>query len=320
MRKITLSLEHERGRRARPPTELELALSQPAWQPAQILGLLREKLDRMTLTDPVIAVALLAPETVAQPAASATLFPEPGGTAEDQARLLDLLSARLGRARAPRPAPGRPPARSRQCLGRRAASARRRRAAAGAAGPSFWLLDPPQPLRLAGDRPQYRGQALRLMRGPERIESGWWDPQLTVRDYFVAEDEAARATGSTASATPSTRAGSCTGCTPDAGPRLRPTVTPSCARPTIPPTPGTPSAAGYAELHCQSNSFLQGASHPEELAARAAELGYAALAITDECSLAGVVRAHMEAKKLNLPLLIGACFQLRARPTPRRWA
>ena len=46
---------------------------------------------------------------------------------------------------------------------------------------------------------------------------------------------------------------------------------------------------GYAELQCQSNfSFLQGASHPEELAARAAELGYAALAITDECSLAGV--------------------------------
>ena len=67
----------------------------------------------MTLTDPVIAVALLAPETVAQPAASATLFPEPGGTAEDQARLLDLLSARLGRERAapgPRPITGpRPP-------------------------------------------------------------------------------------------------------------------------------------------------------------------------------------------------------------------
>ena len=105
VRKITLSLEHERGRRARPPTELELALSQPAWQPAQILGLLREKLGRMTLTDPVIAVALLAPETVAQPAASATLFPEPGGTAEDQARLLDLLSARLGRERVRRARP-----------------------------------------------------------------------------------------------------------------------------------------------------------------------------------------------------------------------
>ena len=49
---------------------------------------------------------------------------------------------------------------------------------------------------------------------------------------------------------------------------------------------------GYAELHCQSNfSFLQGASHPEELAARA-ELGYAALAITDECSGRRGARAH----------------------------
>jgi len=72
---------------------------------------------------------------------------------------------------------------------------------------------------------------------------------------------------------------------------------------------------GYAELQCQSNfSFLQGASHPEELATRAAELGYAALALTDECSLAGVVRAHTEAKTLKLPLIIGATFQLRAAP------
>lgn len=80
--------------------------------------------------------------------------------------------------------------------------------------------------------------------------------------------------------------------------------------------PGPPAGLpGYAELQCQSNfSFLQGASHPEELAARAAELGYAALAITDECSLAGVVRAHMEAKTQKLPLLIGATFRLRAGP------
>ncbi|WP_313462964.1 PHP domain-containing protein, partial [Achromobacter sp.] len=83
------------------------------------------------------------------------------------------------------------------------------------------------------------------------------------------------------------------------------------------PDPSAPPAAlpGYAELQCQSNfSFLPGASHPEELAARAAELGYAALALTDECSLAGVVRAHMEAKSLKLPLIIGATFQLRAAP------
>src|SRR5437867_2898113 len=67
----------------------------------------------------------------------------------------------------------------------------------------------------------------------------------------------------------------------------------------------------YAELHCISNfTFLRGASHPEELVLRAQELGYAALAITDECSLAGVVRAHVEAKQSKLPLIIGSEFRL----------
>ncbi len=65
---------------------------------------------------------------------------------------------------------------------------------------------------------------------------------------------------------------------------------------TIPfPSPVLPD---YAELFCLSNfTFLQGASHAEELVDRAVELGYSALAVTDECSLAGVVRAHVAAKK-----------------------
>jgi DNA polymerase III alpha subunit len=55
--------------------------------------------------------------------------------------------------------------------------------------------------------------------------------------------------------------------------------------------------AAYAELHCLSNySFLRGASHPEELVERARGQGYAALALTDECSLASAVRAQMAAK------------------------
>src|SRR5215468_10315200 len=71
----------------------------------------------------------------------------------------------------------------------------------------------------------------------------------------------------------------------------------------------------YAELHCLTNfSFLRGASHPEELVARAAALGYAALAITDECSLAGVVRAHVAAKDHGLALLIGAEIALADGP------
>jgi len=69
--------------------------------------------------------------------------------------------------------------------------------------------------------------------------------------------------------------------------------------------------APYAELHCLSNySFLRGASFPEELAERAAHLKYRALAITDECSLAGVVRAHVAAKEHRLPLIIGSEFTL----------
>ena len=67
----------------------------------------------------------------------------------------------------------------------------------------------------------------------------------------------------------------------------------------------------YAELYCLSNfSFLQGASHAQELVARAVQLGYHALAITDECSLAGVVRAHAVAKRADFPLIIGAHFHL----------
>jgi error-prone DNA polymerase len=67
----------------------------------------------------------------------------------------------------------------------------------------------------------------------------------------------------------------------------------------------------YAELHCISNfTFLRGASHPHELVERAQRLGYAALALTDECSLAGIVRAHAVARDAGLPLIAGSEFRL----------
>src|SRR3569833_2559085 len=75
------------------------------------------------------------------------------------------------------------------------------------------------------------------------------------------------------------------------------------------------SAPAYAELHCLTNfSFLRGASHPEELVRRAVKEGYQALAITDECSLAGVVRAHDEAKKLRIKIIIGAKNKKHDKP------
>jgi error-prone DNA polymerase len=67
----------------------------------------------------------------------------------------------------------------------------------------------------------------------------------------------------------------------------------------------------YAELCCRSNfSFLRAASHPQELVERAAALNYRALAITDECSLAGMVRAWERARALNFKLIVGSEFAL----------
>jgi error-prone DNA polymerase len=81
---------------------------------------------------------------------------------------------------------------------------------------------------------------------------------------------------------------------------------PERRRPAEPPAQ-TQTPGGYAELHCRTNfSFLEGASHPDELVNRAAELGLSALAITDRNSVAGVVRAHVAAREAGLKLLIGA--------------
>ena len=98
-------------------------------------------------------------------------------------------------------------------------------------------------------------------------------------------------------------------------------------RPAAPSRPGIPPGAegqGYAELHCLSAfSFLRGASEPQELVERAVQMGYAALALTDECSLAGVVRAHKQLREMReaaaaeggdpvtLQLLIGSEFLVR---------
>jgi error-prone DNA polymerase len=63
----------------------------------------------------------------------------------------------------------------------------------------------------------------------------------------------------------------------------------------------------YAELNCLScYSFLRSASHPHELVERAAGLGYRAIAITDECSLAGIVKAHVAARECGIQLVVGS--------------
>ena len=77
----------------------------------------------------------------------------------------------------------------------------------------------------------------------------------------------------------------------------------------------------FSELHCKTNfSFLSGASHADELVTRAIELGYHALAITDENTLAGVVKAFGAARKTDLKLIIGAEVILEDAPPLVLWA
>ncbi len=86
---------------------------------------------------------------------------------------------------------------------------------------------------------------------------------------------------------------------------------------------GVDNRVPYAELHCHSNfSFLDGASHPEELVTEAVRLGLDALALTDHDGLYGVVRFARAAADLGLPTVFGprsASARPRPRPRPRPW-
>ncbi len=187
--RFVFSLEHERGRTRRAPTLLEIVLSEPAWQEAHLLRLLKERLGRLQLAAPVIALRLEAAALSPWSPPSGQLFPEPGGNPEDERRLLELLAARLGAEAIRLPAP---------CADYRPEQANQWRAvnealaATDAAMPTavrpFWLLEQPLPLSIRGHRPFY-GSPLRLLSGPERIEAGWWDGALALRDYFVAQGE-----------------------------------------------------------------------------------------------------------------------------------
>ena len=131
-----------------------------------------------------------------------------------------------------------------------------------------------------------------------RSESKAGGGTAEMRAETTTRRRARAASGSGSIAIDAASIGICTVCSADVWP-LRDELT---------MTSGTLHAdVQYAELHCLSNfSFLRGASHPAELVTAAAELGYAGLALTDECSVAGVVRAHGAAKKCGLKLVVGS--------------
>ena len=191
---ITLKLEHERGRVARAPTEVEIVLAEPTWHTDHIVRLLKERLGKLTLEAPVIGLALHTTRLQPMAPLTASLFPEPGGTEADQMRMIELLVARLGedKVRQVKPVADYRPEVANTWV---PIQEKIREATVTCQFPlnlssvlrPTWLLVKPIPLLIRNHRPFY-GSPLRMISGPERIEAGWWG-DTAARDYWIAEGQ-----------------------------------------------------------------------------------------------------------------------------------
>ncbi len=187
VRTFTLFMEHERGYFAVPPTELEIALAEPVWHEVHLIRLLKERLAKVELERPVIALRLEAVKIEPMLPPNESLFPEPGGSPQDYARALELVTARIGAENVLVPAhvdDYRPEV----CNAWWSISMRATKSATTEVleGRPFWLLPKPIKLLLRDERPFYISP-LKIIDGPERLEAGWWNDQTAARDYYVAQ-------------------------------------------------------------------------------------------------------------------------------------
>jgi len=192
--RIHLLLEHERGREARDPTLVEIVLAEPTWRDEHLIRLLRERLTKLELPAPVIGLTLEAQQVQPMAPPSESLFPDPGGSPQDQQRLLELLVARLGADNVLKAAPladYRPEQANRWVSVQEKIRPADARAQLPPDMPSLprpaWLLAKPIALLMRDHRPFY-GSPLKMMSGAERIEAGWWGDAET-RDYFIAQGQ-----------------------------------------------------------------------------------------------------------------------------------
>ncbi len=191
-------LHHEKGRRACAPTRIELRFSVAVWKVEDINLLLKERLGHCVLKRTAIKLEIMADAPHPRAPANDSLFPDPSRYAHEERRLLDLLAARLGSAgiRRPRPTAHHLPEQANMWASTPDAPVRSSLpASVGTKARPFWLLPDPLPLSLYQERPIHQGRALRLVHGPERIETNWaasMEAGRTTahqrRDYFVAED------------------------------------------------------------------------------------------------------------------------------------
>jgi protein ImuB len=197
--RFTLRMHHEpRHREGRPVaahSTLDIALAEPTADASHLQLLLRERLARSELAAPTLELSLHCDQAVKGAPPNAELFPTPRSEREGLTRLIERLQARLGRERVQqlhRQSDHRP-----ECATAAQAADPVLRSMASAtcdAPPSglpltrpVWLLPEPEPLPERQLKPLLDGQPLKLMAGPERIETGWWDGAPAQRDYFIAQ-------------------------------------------------------------------------------------------------------------------------------------
>lgn len=191
---LQFSLHYEKGRHACPPTCIVLNLSVPSRFAEDFLLLLKEHMQHETLQAPVIALELHSIQSQPECEPSGDLFPDRKQHLHQENQLFDLLRARLGQNSIvqPQSIASHLPEHANHWVeagcGTPTADHSTQSKSAPAARHPFWLIEHPVQLETRNDRPVYQGQALRLIQGPERIESGWWRNDHQQRDYFVASD------------------------------------------------------------------------------------------------------------------------------------
>ncbi len=165
-------------------TRFTVGMVSPNRDAEHLTGLLRERLDRVQLPEPVQEITLTVEEILPLPGETHALLKDPSKCSEDWPQLVERLGARLGEEAVQgicSVAEHRPERAWRPC-----APGESWPCARFGARP-LWLLSKPRPLEIKGCRP-VNGGVLSLLQGPERIESGWWDGSDVLRDYYIAEN------------------------------------------------------------------------------------------------------------------------------------
>ncbi len=182
-------------------TPLDIAPARPSADAAHLHSLLAERLGRLPLPAPVLELSLHCDERVDAAPPNAELFgaqfASPDSQRDGLARLVERLQARLGAEQVQSLAPVADYRPERGTQWQTADPARLgaappgvadlQRSAQALATQPLWLLPQPQPLAEQARMPLLDGRPLQLLVGPERLECGWWDGGLVLRDYFIAQ-------------------------------------------------------------------------------------------------------------------------------------